>query len=217
MADYFLPLDATRFETCTRPALAACWRARSFDVARTLWMDLLPAAAAYSERYHIGPGAFLVVEAANGLPFDRACWRTLVGEVLLLQAFEIPEFPTAPETLGLLLAPGHYHKDVHDHSLLPPIQQAHRGSRDLTFGSAVYRPEYAGFNNVHDVARLAHYLASVRPETWTVAQLDGLPGVLTEEERAEELELARQWFTPLVEFYHRAQEAGQVVVVENVY
>ena len=57
---------------------------------------------------------------------------------------------------------------------LPPILQAHRGSRDLTFGAAVYRPEHAGYNNAADVARLADYLAAVRPEHWTPADLAGL-------------------------------------------
>ncbi len=178
---------------------------------------MLPAAQAYAERYHTGPGSFLVVEAAAGLPFDRACWRTLVGEVLLLQAVEIPEFQTAPETLCLLLAPDHYRGDVQERSRLAPVQQAHRGARDLTFGAAVYRPEHAGYNNVNDVARLANYLGTVRPEAWTIAGLDGLPGAPAEEDRADELALSREWFPPLADFYRRSHEAGRVVVVDSVY
>jgi hypothetical protein len=217
MADYFLPLDASLFESSIRPALAACWRQRSFEPAHGLWLDLLPLARSYAERYRTGAVEFLVTEAARGLPFDRNCWRTLVGEVLLLQAAEIPEIQTAPETLCLLLAPDHCRDGIGDRKSLHAIQQAHRGSCDLTFGAAIYRPEHAGFHSVADVARLADYLAAVRPDDWTTAHLVNLPGAPEEEDRAEELALARQWFPHLVDFYQRSRHAGHVVVIESIY
>jgi hypothetical protein len=96
---------------------------------------------------------------------------------------------------------------------MPPIMQAHRGSRDLTFGAAVYRPEHAGLNDRDDVARLAEFLASVRPEQWTAAALVGMD----EEDAADEIEFAREWFPELVDLFRRANERGQVIVHERMY
>jgi hypothetical protein len=214
MADYFLLLDGTTFEGEVRPALASSWRQRSFEPCRTLCAALAPAARAYAERYHTG-GESLVVLAAGGLPFDRGFWRLLAGEVLLVAAADIPEFQTAPDTLCRLLAPGWDSSADLPRQRRPPVLQAHQGSRDLTFGAATYRPEFAGCNNVADVARLAAYLASVRPEEWTTAPLADLPG--DEEDRADELAFAREWFPVLRDLYWGARERGQVLVIEQVY
>src|SRR5262249_3264739 len=92
MADYFLVLDAATFEGRARPALAAAWRARSFVPCRDLCAALTPSAHSYAERYHTGAGEPLLCQVFRGLPFDRGNWRTLVGEVLLFSALEIPEF-----------------------------------------------------------------------------------------------------------------------------
>ena len=94
-----------------------------------------PAAHAYAERYHVGGDDPLLRRVADGMAFDRDAWRVLVGEVLLFTAAEIPEFQTCEETLCLLLAAEHYGKDIAERECLPPILQAHRGSRDLTFGA----------------------------------------------------------------------------------
>ena len=110
----------------------------------------------------------------------------VVGEVLLFTAVEIPEFETCEETLCRLLAPplptlprpggrAGWGQVVDQREHWVPIQQAHRGTRDLMFGSAVYRPEHAGYNNVDDVSRIADYLSAVRPENWRPADLMGLP------------------------------------------
>src|SRR5581483_5848542 len=109
---------------------------------------------------------------------------------------DIPEFQVCAETLCCLLAPQHYCNGVFERSQLAPIQQAHLGSRDLTFGAAVYRPEFAGYNNAADVRRLADYLGSIRPETWTAAALDDLRDIVPED-RADELDFAREWFPAL--------------------
>ena len=161
--------------------------------------ELLPAARAYAEQYHVGGDEPMLARVADGLPFDRACWRALVGEVLLFTAVEIPEFQTCEETLCRLLAPEHYREAVDQRERLAPIQQAHRGTRDLTFGAAVYRPEHAGYNNAADVARLADYLAAVRPEDWRSADLIGLRAARDEAEREEELAFARDWFPALAD------------------
>src|SRR5262249_31126248 len=158
MADYFILLDATTFETLIRPALAECWKRRSFAPCQALRDHLLPAAQLYRQRYHIGDAEPLLAQVSPGLPFDRIIWRTLVGETLLFAAVEIPEFQVCAETLCCLLAPRQYRDGITDRSQLAPIQQAHIGSRDLTFGAAVYRPEFAGYNNADDVRRLVEYL-----------------------------------------------------------
>jgi hypothetical protein len=217
MADYFLMLDAAAFEGRVRPVLAASRRLRSFDPCRALCADLAPAARAYAERYHVGGDDSLVDRVAAGLSFDRGAWRALVGEVLLFTAVEIPELQTCEETLALLLAPEQGSKDITQREKLPPILQAHRGSRDLTFGAAVYRPEHAGYNHAADVARLADYLAAVRPERWTPADLAGLAGAESDEERAEELAFAREWFPALADLFRRARERGCVLVHESIF
>ncbi len=202
MADYFLMLDAASFEGRIRPTLAASWRSRSFDPCRELCAELVPAARAYAELYHIGGDEPMPARVAAGLPFAREYWRALVAEVLPYTAVEIPEFQTCEEALCLLLAPG-------------PVRQAHRGSRDLTIGAAVYRPDHAGYNNADDVARLADYLAAVRPGKWTPDALIGLAN--DAEERAEELAFAREWFPSLADLFRRARERGCVLVHEDLY
>src|SRR6516165_1995121 len=137
MADYFLLLDAADFEGRVRPALAESWRRRSFVPCRELCRSLLPAASAYRQRYHTGDTEPLLARVADGLAFDRTFWRALVGEVLLFTAAEIPEFQVNAETLYCLLAPDNYRLEVGERERLAPIQQAHCGSRDLTFGAAV--------------------------------------------------------------------------------
>jgi hypothetical protein len=216
MADYFLMLDAATFEGRVRPALAAAWRIRSFEPCRVLCAEVLAPARAYSERYHVC-GEPLTARVAGGIPFDRHAWRAFVGEVLVFTAVEIPEFQTCEPTLCLLLAPGHCRDEAASRDRLPPILQAHRGSRDLTFGAAVYRPEHCGYSNAADVARLADYLAAVRPDRWTASELAGLPDAETEDEREEELAFAREWLPALADLFRRARERGGVLVHERIY
>ena len=211
MADYFLVLDTAAFEEQIRPALAASWRQRSFAPCLPVCASLLPAARSYAERYHVGTDEPLLSQVLAGLSFDRAFWRSLAGELLLFAAVEIPEFQTCEETLIQLLSPG---CDLSlPRSELPSIVQAHRGNRDLTFGAAVYRPDYAGFNNGADVTRLADYLASVRPERWTAADLPGTDEVDAE----DEIEFAREWLPVLIDLFRRVRDRGQVIVHERIY
>ncbi|HWG46654.1 MAG TPA: hypothetical protein VN688_28085 [Gemmataceae bacterium] len=217
MADYFLCLDAETFTRQIRPALAASWRQRSFAPCRDLCAALLPAAREYTARYHTGDDETLVSQVPHGLSFDRACWRLLVGEVLLFAAIEIPEFQSNAETLCCLLAPDKYRSEATNREHFASIQQVLWGSRDLTFGSAAYRPEQAGYNDPDDVARLAAYLATIRPESWTVDELCELRAAEDEEERADELAFVREWFPVLVELYQRVQARNQVLVIESIY
>jgi hypothetical protein len=207
MSDYFLVLDAALLEEQIRPALAASWRQRSFAPCLDLCRALLPAARDYWERYHVGPDEPLLSRVVAGLEFDRPFWRALVGEVLVFAATEIPELQTCQETLVQLVGPGT------DRAQPSPLDQAHRGSRDLTLGAAVYRPDHVGYNNRDDVARLADYLASLRPAEWSPVRLAGL----TEEDAVDELEFAREWFPVLVDLFRRANDRGQVLIHERMY
>ena len=177
MADYFLMLDAAAFEGRVRPALAASRRLHSFDPCRALCAELAPAARAYAERYHVG-GDESLVDRVAGRPVVRP--RRLAGAGRRGAAVHGRGNPgisdlrrNALPAAGAGITDG---KEITERESLPPILQAHRGSRDLTFGAAVYRPEHAGYNNVADVARLADYLTAVRPERWTPADLAGLAG-----------------------------------------
>jgi hypothetical protein len=216
MADYYLLHDAALFEGRVRPALAAAWRQRSFVPCRELSASLLPAALEYARRYHAGDAEPLLAAVAQGAPFDRTLWRALVGEVLLYGAVEMPELSADADTLCCLLAPEHFRRGVTQRAELAPIQQALRGSRDLTFGAAVYRPDHAGYNDGGDVGRLAAYLEGVDPGRWTAANLEALPDS-DAADRADEVSLAREWFPALVELYGRARERRQVVVLEEIW
>jgi hypothetical protein len=215
MAEYFFLLDEGLFEKTIRPALAASWKARSFAPCRAYCETILLSAREFTDRYHTG-GESLIESALGGLVFDRHTWRALVGETLLCAAVEIPEFQACGDTLCCLLAPQHYREQVVERARLAPIQQAHFGARDLTFGLALYRPQFAGWNNAEDVRRLAAYLDNIHPEAWTVSDLAGLRDVEVTD-FADELDFAREWFPALAEMYRRAESHGFVIVHETIY
>jgi hypothetical protein len=210
---YFLLLDAEAFHERLVPPLAAAWRQRSFQPCRPLADWLAPACAALRDGFLAPTSEPLLVAVARGVPFDRHTWRLLAGEALLVAAAEMPEIQTAPEALRCLLAPGTFDKPQRHRDCYTPIEQAHFGSRDLTFGGAIYRPDHAGYNDLPDVTRLADYLSGVDAAGWQVEALERLQE-LDEEERAEELDFAREWFGPLRDLYRRAAEQKQIVVCE---
>jgi hypothetical protein len=216
MADYFLVHDRRVLEEELGPPLAAAWRRRSFAPCLGVCRDWVGAARAYAGRYHVDPDDLLLLHVGGGLQFDRACWRTLAGELLLVAATEIPEFPTSFDSLVALLDPQGV-AEAAPRPRLPPIRQALAGSRDLTFGLAAYRPEHAGYNDAADTARLAAYLASVRPGDWGTADLPAGLDLADEEERAEELAFAREWFAALADLYGRSAAAGRVLVLESIF
>jgi hypothetical protein len=214
MPIYFMVHDAAFFHQDLAPALAASWRLRSFAACRPLCEALLPAAADFARRYHINLEESMLAKTGQGLPFDRDLWRWLASDLLLYGAREVPEVQTAPETLAALLD-----REPFD-SALPrahwtPIRQAHGGSRDVVFGGGYYRPEHAGLNDVEDVGRLARYLAGIDPEKWEADDLASLPE-MDDDERADELEFARDWFPVLRDLYLRASGQGQVIVCETI-
>jgi hypothetical protein len=217
MADYFLVHDRAAFEQQLRPALAAAWQARSFAPCLSVCRDWTPAAHEYARRYHVKADDILLFRVAEGLCFDRAFWRTLVGELLLFAAREIPEFPTNLATLLQLVEPGEVQQGEAQRERRSPVQQALHGSRDLVFGAVPYRPEHAGYNNAGDVARLARYLASIGAEVWTIADLPAGTCAGDEEDREEELAFAKEWFAVLRDLYVRASTSDQVVILESIF
>ena len=217
MADYFFVLDADEFELVTRPALADAWRLHTFEAARRLCGQLVPAAREYAARYHTGTVEPLLVRIASGLvPFDRTLWRALVGEVLLFAALECPEFQVNAATLTCLLAKDASRDPARERARFVPIEQVLRGSRDLSFGTAVYRPDHAGYNAAGDVKRLADYLGGVHPEQWSVTDLAGLPEI-PRDDWEDELAFAREWFPALVALYRGAAERARAIVYESIY
>jgi hypothetical protein len=213
---YFFVLKQKWFFDRVRPALSTSWKKRDFGPCRTLCADLLPTVDSFAQRYHIDPTQTLIHHVTQGLGFERDSWRCLVGEVLLFGAEEVPEFETAPETLCCLLSPESYGEDTLPRERFSPIQQAHFGSRDLLFGGAYYRPEHAGWNDGADVVRLAAYLEAVDPGRWRVEDLRPLTQLKTDEDRADELAYAREWFPALQELYRRAMKKSEILACETL-
>jgi hypothetical protein len=211
---YFFLLEAPTFHERICPDLAAAWRQRSFEPCRSLCRSLLPGVQAFALRYALSDDEPSLARVARGLAFDRDYWTLLAGEVLLYAAVDVPEIEVAPETLCALLAPERYGKEQEARERLAPIEQAHFGSRDLQFGTKLYRPEHVGLNNPGDVNRLAAYLQEVDPNVWTPADLVRLPDLANNEERAEELAFVQDWFPALQELYGRAAASSLVVVCE---
>jgi hypothetical protein len=209
---YFMLLDGPFLHGELAQALAASWRARSFEPCRRLCQALLPEAQAFAARYHTGSEPSLIALAAEGLTFDRHAWQALAGEILLTRA-EIPEIETAPRSLCCLLAPEQLGRDDLPRDKLAPIRQVHEGSRTLCFGPRAYRPLATGYNNREDVRRLAEYLDAVDLKDYSAADLHLLPE-LAAEDRQEELELVREWFPALRLLYRQANQNVREIVCE---
>jgi hypothetical protein len=203
LLDFYL-LDALFFHTRLQPALAESWRRRSFAPLRDVCAEIMTRSAV--------PGDCLLAQEMHGLPFARALWHGVAGELLLLGCDEMPMVQMAPATLCCLLAPMRYQAGDAARSEYAPIEQVHFGSRDLRFGGAYYRPEHAGWNDTDDVARLLGHLEMIDPATWTADMLQPMAEFPTADERAEELAFVRDWWAPLVDVY-RAALARQCVVV----
>jgi hypothetical protein len=210
---YFYVHDGDTYLHQLTPALTAAWRRRNFEPCRSLCASLVPRTQDFVLPFRPAPGESLVSLIAQGLPFAREYFSPLAGEVLLYAAAEVPEPSMAPDTLCCLLAPDQYRDTMARRDQFAPIQQAHYGSRDVTFGS-YYRPDAAGYNNPSDVARLAHYLEAIRPEAWSLSQLANWNEASDQDELEEELEFARECFAALSTLYARLAAKGQVLVAE---
>jgi hypothetical protein len=216
MADYFLVHDPDVLDGQLRPALARTWRLRSFAPCVDFCTSCTAAARDQAVRFHLPFDQTVLAHVADGLPFDRTLWRTLAGELLLFAALDVPELPLPAATLSCLLSGDHAPQRPVDRALFAPIHQALYGARELTFGPIAYRPDQAGLNARDDVARLAAYLAGVRPDNWSARDLYCLAD-LDEADRDDELELAGEWWPALVDLYQRCVAAGYVLVLEQIF
>lgn len=217
MADYCFVHHRSNLEGDLRPALAAAWRRKSFAPSQDLAARVTPLAIAYAARYHLPQDDLLIPRIAAGLPFDRRLWRCLVGELLAITAAEMPELPTHLESLVYLLAPDHPLPDGADRPASPLIHQALWGGRDLTFGLATYRPEYAGYNGADEVRRIAAYLQAVDATRWSSTHLAGFPGLDSDADRHEEIAFARAWLAVLTDLYTTAAANDQVLILERIF
>jgi hypothetical protein len=211
---YFLLFDPRKFKKLARP-LGEGWARRALDPLQLVCRDLRAAADKFADRFGMTAGDLVITQALRGVALDRNLWRTLIGEILLMTAEEVPEIETAPQALTCLLAPHRYRERVGQRECYAPIEQAHFGSRDLVFGHAYYRPEHAGWNDVEDVARLAQYFTGIDPSVWQVSYLAELRDI-DPEDRADELDYARQCFGALQGLYRGAADCGRIVVCEEI-
>jgi hypothetical protein len=214
MPAYYFLHEPAFFHQVFVPALTACWRDRCFDPCRSLCKSLLPAVDAFAARGWSIPEKPLVCLAADGLNFDRHFWTQLVGEILLYGAAEIPELQSDLLTLRELVEPHNPRADSLTRDCFLPIDQAHFGSRDLTFGSKIYRPEHAGYNDVEDVIRLQAYLDGIDPARWDHANLS--ERVSDPEDVADLLAFAEQSLSSLRDTYRLARSQGCLIIHETL-
>ena len=214
MPAYYFLHDAAFFHQDFVPALTACWHDRSFDPCRPLCKDLLSAVDAFAARGWAIPEKPLVCLAADGLAFDRHFWIQLVGEILLYGAAEIPEIQSDLQTLRELIEPGKAPLDSLNRDSFRPIEQAHFGSRDLTFGSKIYRPDHAGYDDAEDVIRLQSFLDGIDPARWDPANLS--EPAADPEDLADQLAFAEQSLSSLQDTYRRARSQGNLIIHETL-
>ncbi len=201
MADYLLVHDGLRFAHL-RPILGDAWWRRSFAGCTPHVEAWRAAARQYANAYHIDPQELFLVGFGPKTPFTSSSWRTLVGEILVVTAVEMPELPSHLESLARLLPP----------SL---AKDAFQGGGDLTFGLATYRPGLAGFNTVDDNRRLLGELRAIVPAGWSTSTL--LADELDEDDLLDELAYSREWFAVLVDLYERVVRDDRVIVFETMH
>ena len=201
MADYLMIHDEAAFQRL-RPVLADAYARRNLrglEPHLGAWRD---AAHRYAVSYHIDPGEIFLLGVAPTTPFSPAAWRTLVGELLVVTAEEMPELPGHLESLSRLLPD-------------PLARQALRGCADLTFGLVTYRPGMAGYNSVEENRRLLGELRAVDPSAWTESML--VTEDIDPDESREELLDARQGFALVVDLYERVVRDGRIAIFEDIH
>jgi hypothetical protein len=205
---YFYTISANRFHEEVQPALAASWASKSFIPAQILCRNLSLDTRKLWPHVNDSAGEPLVQRVAEGMAFRPDVWKLLVAEVLLYSAVELPELETPILSLSAVFG----QVLVDKRTDFGPLQQAIQGSQDLIFGSGYYRPEHAGWNDHNDVARLATWLNSIQPSSWSLELLCEVPGA----EREEELAYIREWFPELTAAYNRAATTDLIVVCEEI-
>ncbi|GIW80457.1 MAG: hypothetical protein KatS3mg105_2264 [Gemmatales bacterium] len=209
---YFLAHDMSYFDGEIAPVLARCRSRRSFACARTLCERLLPRAERFHAPYALPADIWLRL-VLEGKPYDRRTWRLLAGEILIYAATEVPAIQVCPPTLLALV--GQISTDGSKPQATAGLMaNALFGHDDIRFGAFFYRPGSAGMNRCRETARIADYLVSLDPASWSANAL--LPFLESEDDCREELALARESVKDLAEFYSRACSSRQMVICESV-
>lgn len=201
MADYLLVHDGAGFERL-RPVLALAYARRAFlgwEAHLGAWQA---AALRYARAYHIDPGEIFLLGVGPRTHFSPAAWRTLVGEILVVTAEEMPELPGHLGSLSRLLP-------------APLARQALQGCADLTFGLATYRPGLAAYNTADANGRLLGELRAIDPTRWTESML--VSDERDAEDAREELLYARDWFAVVVDLYARVVRDERIIVFEDLH
>lgn len=199
MPHYFYLHDERQWRDHLAPVLTTCWRLRR-------WQPLLPWLGQVTSL----PADSLAAEVLAGAPFQRQTWTTVVGELLVLAAEDVPRIEIEPLALcGVVCGADWQERSRSD---FHPIHQIFLGSQDLRFGAAFYRPLHAGWNDLTDVSRLLFFLESMDPATWRLEAKDTSMGEL---EKQEELEYLQQGWADLVKLYRKAHHHGWMVVAED--
>ncbi len=216
MPHYFLYHDPRFFQTEIVPAFALSWKINSFEpvvaVAKQLEKDI----ATFSEKFRMGTDEPILDHVASGMKFNRDVWEMALGEALFYGAKEAPDSPVSFGSLRFLLGSRMREGELRARSEWPWIDRAVLGSRSLRLGRAVYRPQHAGWNLAMEAASLASEAQSVDPEKWLESDLELLDATMDDENRADELALAKDSLQGLSTIYDRATRLDYVVVCEHI-
>jgi hypothetical protein len=213
---YFLLHDPHFFQTEIVPAFTLSWQTNTFEPVIAVANKLRPGIAAFSEKFRMGVDEPMLEHVARGMKFNKAVWEMALGEALFYGAKEAPDAPVSFSALRFLLGSRVKQSELTARSDWPWIDRAVLGSRTLRFGRGVYRPQDAGWNVVVEAASLAAEAQHVDPGSWQEAQLEQLDASLDEEDKADELALAREALQGIRMIYDRAAQFGFVVVCEYI-
>jgi len=191
--------DADFFFGRLGPGLARSARDRSFGPLAELVNELAVPISEVASRFHLTAAEAPLILTCATARFDRRLWRHYAGELLLYAAAETPAIRTAPESLARFMT-------------VEFVERIHRGTRDVIFDVAPYRPGQAGLHDRSDLAELAARLAMTNDAAWTP---DALP-LDSDDDPVEELTFTRQCFADLRAMIESAQLQGQVIVCEEI-
>jgi hypothetical protein len=213
---YFLLHDPLIFETQIVPAFTLSWKTCSFEPLAALAAQLKTGIAAFASKYRLGVDEPMLERIASGMQFDRAVWEMALGEALFYGAKEAPDAPVSFTSLQYLLGSRSDSGDLAARIDWPWIDRAILGSRTLRFGRGVYRPRDAGWNGPFEAVNLTAQLNGIDSEPWNVGHLEQLDASLDEEDKVDELALARDALLGIRTIYDRAAQVGYVVICEQI-
>ncbi len=200
MAEYYYLHSREWFEQQLIPAFANSWRRRSFDPLHRLCQSADDRITSFVEGNHLPQDGLLLLGLDGATPFHRALWTTLVGELLLVLAEEVPLISPLPESL----------RRIPSEQFIAPLHDALFGRRNLVLGSTIYRPGKVGWNNFDDVVHLSKLL-----DTLSVTNLSASHCIT--EWTAEEYEDLEDFTAQLRAMYQQSRERNCVVVAESIY